>query len=206
MESKKFSSGDTRVVLLSGHAGAGKDTVADYMCARYGFMKLSFAAPIYYMLAKMLNVSVSELHEMKRNGEKVPGTHVTVRHALQTLGTEWGRAHIDTNLWVKMAIRKIQLLAPERWYNDLPQRFVMTDCRFTNEYTTFQMSELSSKLVSIARDRAEGIQMEHKSERDISKLSFYAEMHLDNNGDKFQLFENVDTLVADLYAIGWLTK
>lgn len=204
MESKKFSSDDTRVVLLSGHAGAGKDTVADYMCARYGFMKLSFAAPIYDMLAKMLNVSVSELHEMKRDGEKVPGTHVMVRHALQTLGTEWGRAHIDRNLWIKLCVRRIQVLAPDRWYNDLPQRFVVSDCRFPNELTAFKQSELSTRQIAVSRKGSEGMAMLHESEIYAAQLWHVADLQICNDGDKFELFNDVDEAMATLSNAGWL--
>lgn len=50
--------------------------------------------------------------------------HLTPREALQTLGTEWGRAMYE-NVWAELGVRRA-LAAPA----DL---VMITDCRFTNE-------------------------------------------------------------------------
>lgn len=54
------------IIGLTGPSGSGKDTVADYLVEAYGFVKRSFADPIYEALAPVVGVSVESLHHSKR--------------------------------------------------------------------------------------------------------------------------------------------
>ena len=53
---ERESLGGKCVVLLNGPPGSGKDTIADAMCAQWGYTKLKFADPLRAAVPAMLNV------------------------------------------------------------------------------------------------------------------------------------------------------
>jgi hypothetical protein len=98
----------SKLIGLCGVAGSGKTTVANILVEKYGFQRVAFADPLKDMLK-----AVGFTHEQLYGSEKevvVPDLGVTPRHAMQTLGTEWGRQHIGTDFWVKLWMRKVQAL------------------------------------------------------------------------------------------------
>lgn len=111
-----------RVIALCGGQGSGKTTLAKYLVDAHGFTKISFADPIYAMMSSLLRGDARALPK-EEPLEALGGK--TLRHALQTLGTEWGRAHIGDDIWVSAAIRNIQ---------DAGADVVIDDVRFLNEY------------------------------------------------------------------------
>lgn len=114
------------VVGICGPAGVGKDTAAEYLCREHGFRRLSFATPIYDMLAAM-GFPAPATREEK---EAVNGYWgFSWRHAAQTLGTEWGRT-LDHNLWLRVLVRRIN---SDNW-----DKFVISDVRFENEAHTIR--------------------------------------------------------------------
>lgn len=58
------------IIGLTGPSGSGKDVVADYLVDAYGFVKRSFADPIYDALSEVSDVPVPDLHRAKR-GERL---------------------------------------------------------------------------------------------------------------------------------------
>ena len=54
---------------------------------------------------------------------------------LQLLGTEWGRQTIDQNIWVKTTRGLIDQLRKN--HKDLKNIFLISDCRFRNEFDAF---------------------------------------------------------------------
>ena len=110
------------IIGIAGPAGAGKDTVADFLVSHYNFTKLAFAGPLKEMLAAGgFPEPVRELKEAK-----IEGFDFTWRQAAQQLGTEFGRA-LDPDIWTKIIDRRIDVLAEQR------KRVVISDVRFENE-------------------------------------------------------------------------
>jgi hypothetical protein len=108
------------IIGICGLAGSGKDTAADYLVARYGFEKISFATIMKKMLA------VAGLPEPTNRDEKeklVEGFPFTWRHAAQTIGTEWGRMCLEEDIWVKLTMNSL----------DDAKDYVVSDVRFDNE-------------------------------------------------------------------------
>lgn len=110
------------IVTLTGRAGSGKDTAADYLVQHFGFIKLSWAGPLKAAMAAM---GFPEPANRDDKEKLIPGFDFTWRRAAQTLGTEWGRA-LDKDIWVK--IRTAQIAAAPAG-----SRFVIADTRFENE-------------------------------------------------------------------------
>lgn len=94
------------IIGVSGKAGVGKDTFADALVADHNFAKVALADPMKRFCAVLYGLPPSVLWgPSERRAEKIPGFgDLTARHALQALGTEWGRAmHPDT--WIRYALR-----------------------------------------------------------------------------------------------------
>ena len=113
------------LVGISGQAGSGKDTCADYLIKTYGFVRVSFADPMKRFVQDVFDMTDDQIwgpsekrnapdpryvHEAtyaSKNEPYAPHSYsatLTPRFALQTLGTEWGR-NCYPDVWVKYAIR-----------------------------------------------------------------------------------------------------
>lgn len=109
------------LIGIAGPARSGKDTVANYICSYYqGFVKLSFATPLKFMLEKGLGFTEEQLHGGDK--EKIdPRFGKSPRYIMQTLGTEWGRDLIHPDIWViclEAFLRKNTVIADVRFDNE----------------------------------------------------------------------------------------
>ena len=127
-----------KIISLSGLAGAGKDTVADFLCDNYGYKRISFAAPlkdvctaIFGWDREMLEGRTKEAREAREVSdtfwsERLDRPGFSPRRALQELGTDVLRTHFHSDIWLAALEHKVMQAGPE-------ERFVITDCRFENE-------------------------------------------------------------------------
>lgn len=131
-----------QVVGLTGWAGSGKSTVAEYLVKEHGFTRLSFAAPLKKMLRTLnpimgLNplahseaTRVITLEQVFNNSAILDETHLKAskygdeyRRLLQVLGTDCIRA-VAPDFWVNAAMKQMVHESG---------RYVFDDCRFPNE-------------------------------------------------------------------------
>lgn len=127
-----------RLIGLTGAAGAGKDTVADWMYVVYRVHRYSFATPIKAMTVALLQAAGVPLYDCKkivadpiRKNEPLPQLNgMTPRRIMQTLGTEWGRNTLGADVWLTMLGRRLEKNLAARNFR-LPM--VVTDVRFPNE-------------------------------------------------------------------------
>lgn len=105
------------IIGIAGKKRSGKDTAAKVF-ERLGFTHDSFAAPMKRCLESILG------HELRDEDKEVPMDWldgITPRKMLQTLGTEWGRCMVHSDLWVRSMMRRA------------PPMCVISDVRFENE-------------------------------------------------------------------------
>lgn len=112
------------IIAISGKAGAGKDTVADYLVREKGYVKIGLADPMKRFCKEIFGFSDDQLWGPSelRNGsdERFPRTaknehepwHLTPRYALQQLGCEWGRDCYQ-DVWIDYALRVAERLLRE---------------------------------------------------------------------------------------------
>jgi hypothetical protein len=116
------------LIGLCGPAGAGKNTVADFLLDSDGgpFAQIAFADPLYECVSTITGLPVAQLRDRDVKEEVIPWLGKSPRQLLQTLGTEWGRGTVHPEIWIRIAMeRAAQHLA----FNGV----VITDVRFDNE-------------------------------------------------------------------------
>lgn len=190
------------VIGLTGLAGSGKDTAADYLVERHGFKKMAFANVLKDML-NTLNPIVSDdgtrLMDVRRacaadvNAELMLKRHYPeYRRLLQTLGTDCVRA-IDNSFWVKELLAQIDKLPRT-------QNVVVTDCRFPNEVS--DLAHEGFDTVGFWQVTRPGLPKPgnvHSSESWAGKMG---ESLLVNAADKPALYAEVDRLLDELISHG----
>ena len=132
--------------LYSPAPGCGKTIVASLLTDLLSnHQRVSFAAPLKSAVSNMLiDLGLPSFHYIYDNKEAIiPELGVSARHMLQTLGTEWGRACIHPDFWVKIARAKT-----ERVMGD-GGSVVIDDVRFPNEAA--MIFELGGELWRIER-------------------------------------------------------
>lgn len=194
------------IIGLSGPAGCGKDTAADFLVKNHGFVKVALADPLKRFCMEVFNFTEEQLwgpsekrnepdkryprqHEWVSEGGRVARCsicgadtegedkqcYLTPRHALQQLGTEWGR-NCYNNVWVDYALRVAEkLLNPDPvlkpyyrqaegiLYTTAPGQkpefggpirgVVIPDCRFINEFDA--VHEADGRLTRLKRGELE---------------------------------------------------
>lgn len=129
-----------KLIAIAGKAGAGKSTAAQYLVERYGFARIRFAGPLKAMM-KALGLTEAEFDGDRKETPCARLGGQTPRHAMQTLGTEWGRQMITPDLWTRI-FEFDALSIIERG-----GRVVVDDCRFPNEAELIR--KLSGKIIAI---------------------------------------------------------
>ncbi len=127
------------LLAFSGPGGAGKSTAASFLEAD-GWIRVKFAGPLKSMLRA---VGFGDA-EIEGHLKEVPNPLLagkTPRHAMQTLGTEWGRDCIGPDFWVGLWERTVCDVL------DHGGRVVVDDCRFDNEAACVR--RLGGKVVRI---------------------------------------------------------
>lgn len=169
------------IIAFTGLAGSGKSTAAAHLVSK-GFTRIRFAGPLKAMMAALgLTQEQIEGSEKETPCSLLGGK--TPRHAMQTIGTEWGRDLIAPDLWIRafnVALAKVPAGVP----------VVIDDCRFPNEAEV--VATAGGVLVRIERPGAGATG--HSSEAHVLPVS--ATIH--NRTDVPSLLWRVDALVSDL--------
>lgn len=146
------------VIGFCGPAGHGKTTAALFVVASCpDFYRISFADPIRQML-QALGLSAADLSTGKQQPHPLLGGK-TPRHAMQTLGTEWGRHAIDPEIWLRCARERALAIICAGG------RVVFDDVRFDNEAQTIR--GLGGIVVGVRRPSAP-LLVGHSSEAGVS--------------------------------------
>lgn len=155
------------IIGLSGFARAGKDTVADYLVAKHGFVKLSFATPMrealynlnpFITVADMTRVPLATAVD-GLGWENLKADSPDIRPLMQRLGTEVGRKMFGEDFWVNLAVKEAAKY----------EKIVFADARFKNEADAIRNGD--GYIWRINRPGFEAAN-DHISEHDLDDYTF----------------------------------
>jgi len=113
-------------IALTGKKGVGKDTFAKVLTSYATFYTLSFAKPLKIGLANMFDVHIKYFEDPVLKERNLPGFSFTPRQAMQVIGTDAVRNHLDENAWCFLMRERLQA------YHQ--HNVIITDLRMPNEY------------------------------------------------------------------------
>ena len=199
-------------VGIAGPMGGGKSTVCQKLmhpgCSllvmsdrlwHWALNTASHAAVLKRMLEAM---GVPKMQLYGTQAEKAQSCEVlmgkSARHAMQTLGTEWGRKCIDPKVWLNCFNREVIRIAQlEDHYNTLDYRepfrylgVLSDDVRFPNEVENIQeQGGIVFWLEGRQLAECDETQASHRSEQDLSKLP--GVITIDNSGELVDTEESI---------------
>lgn len=179
------------LIGITGKAGAGKDTIGDYLVQKYKFEKIALADPIKRLVQDVFALDHHTVYDrVAREQPLQRWPKWTVRKLLQFIGTELFRQNVDDAVWVKSLWYKIQ--------DDKCHNYVVTDIRFPNELSYFIENAKKGEFfcIKVKRPGYEGeVGLKgHASEAyDLS-----GDIEINNQHNIECLYNNVDKIMTDL--------
>lgn len=191
------------VIMVSGLARSGKDTVSDYMLQKMiergiNVSKLSFAQPMKEILADTFELDLGEVDLLKNNSStnKVM-LYNTIhqgmaelsdfRKILQRFGTEAMKKQFGDDVWVELAHKKL--------HTDFT---IISDWRFKSEWEYFMIQpDVNVISVKVYSNMTEDTNDSHISE--IGLVNFDCRHNIRNDYNNLEITKRkVDTLVDSL--------
>lgn len=129
------------IVGITGRIGSGKDTIAEYLIANYGYQRMSYAstlkdavASIFHWDREMLEGSTKESREQREKvdewwAKRLDIPHLTPRWVLQYFGTDVCRKAFHDDIWIASLENKLAKMG---------DNVVISDCRFPNELNSLK--------------------------------------------------------------------
>ena len=166
------------IIGITGHARHGKDSTADVIVKYFGYKKHALADVMKEACRVIFGWTDEHLYgELKDIVDERFG--VSPRHALQSLGTEWGQYKLsEYDSFKETTGRKL-------WVNSLLNRIqgdaVIADVRFPHEADAIR--ERGGFIIRVNRDYK--VDLSHESEKAIEEIN--ADFTINNTGTLIDL-------------------
>lgn len=206
---------DPIIIALTGPKGAGKDTVADYLVAVHGYMRLAFADAMRQEVSTAFNVPLQTLTEretkehpmsalalnrcwdsgfVRAMQQRFEGTHLDTprspRQIMQWWATEYRREQ-QPDYWLQRLMATLH-----KEHGPGQYRFAVTDLRFPNEAALLR--DLSATVWQVKRPGYEPQLGEHSSE--TTGAEFRPEFTLLNTRDIAHLHKQAEAAMRRMDA------
>lgn len=192
------------IIAITGKAGSGKDTIADYLHEKYHNVWVeSFATPLKRVCSEAFGIPLENFNDSELKEQTDEFWKVSPRKIAQFVGTEmfrdqvkWLVPGITDNFWIARmdALINGQLDTIEGATYDQDDTIVISDLRFQNEYQ--YVSAKSGLIIHLTRDDAPdtvGIPG-HSSESGIIFDDIV--YSVTNNGTKEELYAQVEEILT----------
>ena len=119
---------------------------------------------------------------------------VTVRKALQTLGTEWGRDVLGNGIWANLLCARIERACANYDETTFNPVFLVSDHRFVSEGKVVR--EAYSRVYSVyVHSYSAQPQLAHRSEQELEEIAAAADFRIFNNGTLDELYNECAKIV-----------
>lgn len=176
-------------IVIVGKMQSGKTTAANYICQKYGYIRVALADPIKEIVThidsmsskNIINKFIRRFYYLNDDQEEVlirildatrriPIEFPKPRKRLQFLGTDGIRNTIDSEFWLKVFANKFHNYC----------NVVIDDCRFLNEYEYFKnLKYLDLKIDVSTNIQDKRLHILHKGAYDKGILSHASELEQD---------------------------
>lgn len=175
------------IAITSPVPESGKSEIAKHLVEVHGFTRLKFAEPLKNMIRSLLRdagvpeTMIERYVEGDLKKTVIPEIGVSFRHLAKTLGTEWGRDLVRSDLWVSITRRTATALI------GVGQSVVLDDMRFGNEWD--MVPEFQGERWRVRRPAAV-LTDTHRSEGELDGLP--ADVEIENDTTIAMLTASVD--------------
>lgn len=187
------------IIALNGKKGSGKDTMANYMCEKFGFVNYGFADPIKDVGRILFDFTDEQLDGcFKEVEDKFWG--IAPRDFFQKFGTDIAQFEFPKyfpGLFRKHDSRAIWVRIFDFWYSkklrENPNlKVVISDLRFKHEYEYLKKMDAYFIRIKSHRNMGENF-ASHISETELDDIEFNNEV--ENNGTIEEFYEKIDGLL-----------
>jgi len=146
------------IIGIYGKKRSGKDTIANFLCEKYGFIKYGFGDPIKDIAKIMFGFTEEQLYGSKKE-EIDPEWNISPRQFFQKFGTDYGQflfpEQFPTIFETCKDTRSIWVKVFKNWYKQKLKenpniKVVINDIRFLHEYNAIK--ELDGYIIKIVRN------------------------------------------------------
>lgn len=206
-----------KLIGIVGHAGSGKDTIADYIASQFKNVYAEpFAGPLKEACSAAFGIDVDDFSDPELKNVVNEYWGVTPRQIAQFVGTEMFRERIGELLLKNPNFDNTPIYKGEFWITRLAGRLtgalneyktypytpgdvvVISDVRFKNEYDWILQN--NGIIIHVTRQGADGnIGIpNHASEAGIQNFHTpEANFYVDNNGTFEELYSQVETILEN---------
>lgn len=196
------------LIGITGHAGAGKDTVAEFLLATYAnHYRYAFADPLKEAAAVAFGIPLQWFNSTSLKEVPHPNWNISPRKIAQFFGTELFRERIyqllpsiESDFWVQRMIIRLnnQYVPEDEGTLGIGDTVVIPDVRFQNEYDWI----ISQKgiIIHLTRPGADGIVgiLGHASESSLNLHNKERTYECVNDSSIQELHRKTANIIASL--------
>lgn len=173
------------ILLLSGDPGSGKDTVAEFMVAEFGFTRLAFADVLKQQVAELTGIPLDTFNDRTLKDRALGGLYgeLTARDLLLEHAKR-ARAR-DINVFSRIVWSRVKEMDAST------RRVVISDWRYQREFLNMVeiLGTSAIDVVAMKITRSSDFTVRIRDVCDLERFPF--DHRILNDGTKEQLFERV---------------
>jgi len=178
------------IIGVTGKAGSGKDTVADYLVDKFEFTKLAMADPLKDGIKHMFLLDDETVYDRVKREEPLKDfPDWSTRKLMQYIGTELLREQFDYDIWIKLMMKRIRMSDNNR--------FVISDIRFPNELELIRKSGFDYLIFRVEREDKDVGETVGIANHASESYDLPYDHLIDNNGTLEQLYERVEHIIIN---------
>ena len=181
-----------KIILLSGWAGSGKDTVADYLVTKHGYKKFAFATPLKDLASQLFSFprELADSQEGKRQLWRVGYSEKTIRQILLDVA-RIDKSRFGQDIYVNETVAQIAKESSDA-------QIVISDTRYLNEIRVILEFAMKEKhAFDVWRiNRLTSSPVDDISEHVLD--TYRADVYISNPGDALEkLYSLIEHVLSD---------